>query len=551
MALFGKKNTSWEREPDDLARRIEAADVKRNWFNRPFVIQDGVAGLVFSKGQLLGRVEAGQYDVDGLLRRFSVGDSPTTFVLVDDGQMPFDFDVDGLYSSDHIDVNAKLRVVVELDSAEAFYRNLMRDRRRFKIGEMHERIRPELRDAIGSFVASRTIEAVFGGPKEEVEAGLRERLGPHLESIGFRIVSLSVMGYGSQAYGGHLGRSAEVAMASKDADLEAMRSVVNRRLRETLASDIEHKANTKADLRSTLNQILHDLQVKDRLREDEMARLQLRLEQDLEDLARERERARERSEQGHAQGLRRDQGAFDREEADKDLEHGIAQDAAAQGHARSQDGLDLEAELEGRRKTADTDEVVRDTERRGAEKDLDLEKKRQDQDLDALARVKEIEAEEFRRRAEVLKDADAATKIALGAADAAALLELERLEKQQGLSEEQLLVMAAEKSPAVAAAMAERFRAEGRSNEELMDAMRRQLEMQQSMSRDHAAQLERMMHQALGQMGQVATSRAASQGPGNQTIVTGGQGQPTVINPQQLAADPPQQPSKSGSENDA
>ncbi len=531
MAIFGKKNTSWDREPDDLARRIESSDVKRHWFNRPFIVQDGVAALVFSKGRMQGRVEAGQHDVDGLLRRYIVGDAPTTFVLVDDGQIPFDFDVDGLYSGDHVSLGAKLRVVIELDSAEAFYRNVMRDRRRFKIGEMHERIRPELRDAIGSFVAGLPIDAVFKSSKGDAEDGLRQHLGPHLAAVGFRIAALSVLGYSSEDYGAHLDRSAEVEMSSKDADLEGMRSVVNRRLRETLAADLEHKASTKGDLRNALNQVLHDLQVKDRLRTDEMDRLHLRLEQDLEDLARTRTRARERIEQGHEQDLQRDRSSFERTESRKDLDHVIDADAAARDHGRGQDGLDLDANLEGRRKTSETDEVVRDAERRGDEKDLDLKKRKRDDKLSEMERLKKIEAEDFQRRAETLKDADTSTKIALGAGDAASLLELERLEKQQGLSEDQMLILAAEKSPAVAAALAERFRAEGRSSEDMMENLQRQLEMQQSMSRDHAAQLERVMHQALGQMGQVASSRAAAGGPGNQTIVTGGQGTPTVVNP--------------------
>ena len=104
MAIFRKKTSSWDREPDDLGRRIESKDVKNAGLNRPFVVQTGVSALVFTEGLLKGRLEPGKYDVDGILKRFIVGDSSTTFVLVDDGQTPLEFFVDNLHSEEGIGV---------------------------------------------------------------------------------------------------------------------------------------------------------------------------------------------------------------------------------------------------------------------------------------------------------------------------------------------------------------------------------------------------------------------------------------------------------------
>ncbi len=517
MAIFRKKTSSWDREPDDLGRRIEGKDVKNAGLNRPFVVQTGVSALVFTEGLLKGRLEPGKYDVDGILKRFMFGESSTTLVLVEDGQTPLEFFLDNLCSDDQVNVSCWVRFVTELSSPENFYRNLMRDRTRFKIGELQDRIRPEVRTAIASFVAGRSVEAVFKGDPSALSSIVSASLAPHLDTLGFRIVSISGVEFASDAYGGHLNRSGEVEMASKDADLEALRSVVKQRLRETIVEDLKHKALTKSDFRNQVNQIIHDLRIKDRLRDDEFRTLRTRLELDLEDLVRERERSR---------GI-------------EDLEHAAKLDRTARAHNRSEDALDLDASLEGHRKAAETDEAVRDLRRAGDEKDLDVRRRKLDDKLDAMARLKEMEAEEFRKKAETLQNADTATKIALGVGDAASLVELERIARQQDLSEDALMILAAKDSPAVAAALAERFRAEGKSNEEVMEGLRRELEATKTMKREDADRLERVMQEALKNMGKVASSRATAQGGGGQTIVTGGQGQPTIVNPNPQPPAPP------------
>ncbi|MCA9311729.1 MAG: hypothetical protein KDA21_11025 [Phycisphaerales bacterium] len=513
MGLFGKKPTTWERKAGDIASRIEAADVKRIWLNRPFIVKDGTAAVMFSKGRLLGRVHSGEHDIDGILRRFFHGEDPTTLVIIDDGEFPLDGAVDGLYSREQIALKATLRLNLVLADPEVFYRNTMRDRRSYTITDLHSHLRPELHDALLAFTSVHAIEDLYNNPglRQQAEDAMQERLGTNLAALGFALVNINVLGITSPAYDAHRANMASAAMSGREAGLEGERLAVLQRVREMKAGNTRHEATTDADLRDAVNQAIHELGLKDRLRADELQKLQETLAQDFVDFKRERERGREGAE----------------------LEHTTDLDATRRDHERRQAALDLDAFLDARIREAKSAQDRRDLERSGEAKDWDLVKQKRDDALDAMARLKGIKTADFAARADILKNADTATKIALGAGDASALLELDRLDKQAKMSPDQLLVLAAEASPDVAAALAEKFRADGRMNEELMDQLRRQLDAERTMNREHAMQLERVLNQALGQMGNVASTRAAAHGPGHQTVVApGGLGGPTVINPQ-------------------
>jgi hypothetical protein len=198
-----------------------------------------------------------------------------------------------------------------------------------------------------------------------------------------------------------------------------------------------------------------------------------------------------------------------------------------------EEAADLESFLDAKIKASAVGEQARDLDRGGDEKDWELAKKIRNDTLDARAKKKMQDVDLERERMRTFAEADTATKIAMGVGDSEALLELERLEKQQGMSAEQLLAKAAEASPAVAAALAERWKAEGRSSDEITELLRRQLDEERQRNDKHSAQLERVLKASLDANSQVNTAKAKSQGPGGQTIITGNPGSPTIINPNQ------------------
>jgi hypothetical protein len=523
MSWFKKKQDHWERQPGDIAIRIESSDVKRNWLNRPFTVWDGTVALVFAKGEMLGRITAGKHDIDGPFRKWIAGDQQTTLILVEDGDISLDLSITDLYSHENIKLDAALRLTIQLDVPSAFYLNVMKDRRRYVEQDLLSHLKPELYDALLAFASTHPINDLYHNAelREQVSRQLRDRVGRSITRLGFALVALNLVNITSDQFDPSRDAMAEVHIEGRYAAVEAARLEVLQVARESLAGDDVHKTVTKTDMLNAMREAVNKLELKDKLRADELEHLDDRLRHDAEEYNQEREQAFDKREQTH----------------DLDMK------SQRKAHGREEWTLDLRTWLEGRIARAETYLKQRELEREGDEKDWELARKQRESALDARQRKLAQDAEYERERVKSLSAADTATKIALGLGDKEALLELERMEQQKSMSPEQLLVLASEKSPAVAAALVERFKAEGKLNEELVEQLRRQMEQERQTNREHAGQLERVMNQALQQMGQVATTRSQAPAPGSQTIVTpGGHGHPTVINPQPPAPPPPPAP---------
>lgn len=536
MGWFNKqKSERWEREPNDLAIRIEADDVRTIWGNKPFIVYDGTEAIIFERGVLRGRLAAGEHDIDGPIRKFLRGDDPTALILVDAGDVAVDFEVADLASAEHIALGMGIRLVIQLDRPEEFYVNIMKDRRRYLQSDFKAFLQPEIFDALMAFCSTHPIDDLYGNSdlRRQAQEQIQSRLGPSIDRLGFRIVAINVTTVTSDDYDVHRGKLAEGEMKSRgqaaerdqdqrsneiltdryenEAEFKAARLKVLQRVRENVAADRSHRTLTAAELREQIAQATHELGLKNTLRSDELQRLEASLSADAVDFEQGREQDREKSA----------------------LDHGQELDSSRRSHGRVEDAADLVSFLDAKIKTATANEQARDLDREGDEKDWELAKKIRNDTLDAREKKKMQDVELERERMRTLAEADTATKIAMGVGDTQALLELERLEKQQGMSPEQLLAKAAETSPAVAAALAERWKAEGRSSDEITELLRRQLDEERQRNDKHSAQLERVLKASLEANAQVNSAKSESQGPGGQTIITGNPGSPTIINPNQ------------------
>jgi SPFH domain / Band 7 family len=525
MGWFSKKTDHWERKPGDVAVRIDSSDVKRNWINKPFTVWDGTVALVFAKGELLGKLVAGKHDIDGPFRKWIAGDQQTTLLIVDDGDLSLDARVSGLYSRENVQLDASLRLTMSLSVPEAFYLNVMKDRRRYVEDDLRSQLQPEFYDALLAFTSTHPIDDLYHNAelRQQIADQLRERVGQSIARLGFSLVALNLVNITSDQFDPRREAMADVHLEGRDAAVEAARLEVLKSIRENLADSEKHKTLTEHDLIDAMRQATHELGLKDRLRADEYQRLEARLAQDALDYYQEREQSREMGQ----------------------VEHGLEIEATEREHGRTQSDRDVDTFLGQRIRGAEAEAQVDDLERSGRAKDWDLARKIRDDTLDARRKKKMTDVEVERERVKSLSQADTATKIALGLGDAQALLELERMGRQKEMTPDQLLVLAAAESEAVAAALTERFKSEGKLNDEVMEQLRRQMEQERLTNRDHASQLERVMNQALQQMGQVATARSDAYAPGGQTIITPGQSQkPIVINPQQAPPPPPPEPRK-------
>ena len=214
---------------------------------------------------------------------------------------------------------------------------------------------------------------------------------------------------------------------------------------------------------------------------------------------------------------------------------------------REQDRLDVElglATLEKmkairRRDEEEGNRIELARQRAVLEMELDAERQRVELRLQEIRLEREHEITRLRALGELSAEALIA---ASGPQQAQLLAELRRTETLKGMDSEQILAMAAERSPAVAQAFQEKFRAMAAPEQQaqLQAMYERMLEEQKAGARDqsevqreHARQLQQMFEKALDTQRDISVAYARQQ-PGQPPVVVtpGGTMPPTVIGPQ-------------------
>lgn len=516
MSWFTRsKPDRWEREPGEIARRIESEDVRRRWLNRPFSVFPGTEALVFARsGRFVGRLSGDKINLDGPLAQWFDPASPTTLIIVDAGDLVLEnIPVPGLYAAEGVAVDAELKITLRITGPEAFYANVMKDRDIYLTRDLLALLRPELYDALLAVVAQLTIDDLFSNPglRSGVEIGFGGHLGDMLKRQGLALVAVNDVRFRADRMDriragegeAYLGRR-EVANEEAQAKVAGLRVELQQRIRETMAQDARHRALTEHELQDAIAQAIHEANLKQTLRADELQQLQATLRHDMADLMQSRTAQRE---------------------ADA-LNHTLNQDATQRGHDRTQSGLDLTAELTAEQRKAEAAALKRAIERAEDAAELDLANQARNKILEARAEKLRQDAEHERERAQTFNNVDTATKIALGAGNVDALLELERTAAEKGMSFEQILASAVRENPAAADVLARHLQATA-SEQHLREQLERErshAERAESTNRENAARHERILMHSLSQMSQVATARADAQGPGNQTIITGSGG---------------------------
>lgn len=511
MGLFDKKPepgklSVWTRQPGELARRIEAKAVAAGFLKarRPFTVQDGVRGLLMSQGRLIGELPSGTHDVDGPFRQLLnllSGEGPTVLLLVDEGDITVDASVGGLTSREGIAAEATVRLTLGLAAPEVFYRNLLKDREAYALAELVEHLLPELRDAVQAFTGGQKIDELFNNAalRDQAAASLRNRLSGSLGRLGFEVIGLSVVELRSAAYQVQRDKAAALELDIRGKGVEKTRREVDLEVHEHTEEHRAAAARATIKTDDSVRQADHDARLKGTLRAHEQEDTAKRLADARLDGAQARNRDRQKDELEHVLEVQDRTAEQKRAQALKDAQAG----AAKRGVEREVEGADLEQAR-----------AARDVALEGYEKYKAAKAK-------AEREAGLAEADVLAGKMAAVRGGSTAEMIALGLGDGSALLELERINAQKHMSLHQ------------ATLEIERLKADSRLSQAVADQLSERLAEKAADSKDVRDTLERILKETLATNAQVATARAAAQGPAGQTIVAGGAGAPTVINPPQ------------------
>jgi hypothetical protein len=163
---------------DDFAVKVEASDLS-GFLRKTLVVEPGTSVVILEHGVVnLGPLGPGKHD----LRQFNLsGLSESTAVLMRDAVTELSFDIDGLFTTDPVEIGLTCRLTVEIDEPLAFVRNVMVDRSNLSLDELEMILEPEVRSACASFLRTRTIQELDNDLRNR--DGLGAAIGSHLESI--------------------------------------------------------------------------------------------------------------------------------------------------------------------------------------------------------------------------------------------------------------------------------------------------------------------------------------------------------------------------------
>ncbi|MCL0060683.1 zinc-ribbon domain-containing protein [Dehalococcoidia bacterium] len=497
------KISTWQRGPNDFARRLEVSDVK-GIFSKNITITSGTKAIVLQEGRFFGELPPGRYNVGGLIsmiKNLNLAER-ATMILVDDADVGLNFNIGGLRTRENFDAGVRGKVVLNIEEPILFFQNLMKTREQILITDIEAMLRSELLNILQSKIKQYSFEELYGNLelKKEIEQDFRHHLGTTLSRSGLNLVYLSYFDYDESYWEAIRRERGEYARDEERETLADRRLDLTRRMRERLTADKINELQNAEDL----EKFLHELDRGKVIQENEMVELKQIFEENRQDRAFARDLMLKRVEQRHA----------------------LDMDAERRLHELEMERKSHELEMEQDREELDM----------GLKALRDLKAaKREDvagyQELEIERMQKEAELEEQRLKVRSAASDEALISMVEGK-QADHLTELARMKLATGLTDEQILALGARDSAAIAEAFKERYKS--KSAEEIMSIYEdrlgdrdKMLKTIQEMADKGGDRIERLAAKALEQMGTTASTRAQT---GGTTVVTGGQqGQPVII----------------------
>ena len=563
------KSNVWQRRPNDLAHRFEASDLNSYFagVTKKITVMQGTKAIFLQGGKYQGDLPPGTYTADSLIEFLKTLNfyEKTTIILVDDGDIPIDFSIGELRTSENFDAGVKGKMVVKVDKPILFFDNLMKSRPHLEVIDLFSYIRNELLNILQSKIKGYSFEDLYGNLelRKELQQDFEFNLTTTLSRLGLQLVHLPYFDYDEsywqdliqqrgalsreliekrekikrEADIGLLDYEQSVATKVKDTEIKRADETVDRErelierkrfeeitkmIRERLTDDKMNEFKNAEDLEKYLYSIDKDKVI----RTNDMTDLKIQFENNRQDHAYARKLMIESVTQRHELEMK---GEVVKEDVNRQR---------------------VGDEYSREKRRGDTDETMRE-----ADAGIDLlakmkAKKREDaagylaMELEKAQKAADIEAERLKARSAASDEAQ--ISMAEGKAGEQ-LTEIARMKQAKALTEEQLMALSAKDSPAVAAALKEKYGSDQvkAMYEQRMKDQEAYVQRMQQIEERSMDRMERVHTKSLEEMGQTASTRATPSSTGSTTVVSpGGFGAPVIVGGVVPVPQVPQVPAK-------
>lgn len=589
------KGLKWQRGHDDFATRIDIEDLS-SAFQLGIIIEHGTKALLLENGALACTLQPGYYEMRSFIEALkesaikgggavvrgvvshllhpankdkrehtaeTINKAIDTFlahdctvILVDAGDVELKLNVTEIKTKDPLNIDVVCMAIAQIDNTAFFLSNVLKGRKSYFISELRGSLYDELSNALREAVGRKSVSELNWdlSLKKQFEVSIENHLRTTFQRNGINFVQLRTLDYNFKHFNKIKGieeatflqvsedeanlkqrkrffdvydqaQLQEIVEEAREVELREKRQKVWADMRALVNSDKMNEIKSADDLEA----YLHEINKGKFLREDEVQELlntfkqgALRREFLLEKLELEQRLEAQRIGMvGHEENKLAQwevQAKRERRELDERI--------------KSQKDLKA-AEREIKVEGATADAKVKDLEREADEKDLEL-------GLKGLKAVKELKLKEKREEMEIETDrlrrlselGVEALITAAGPEQAKMLAELKKTELLKGMSEEQILAMAAGNSDAVAKAFEEKYKGlSAAKQEELYREMMKQKDISMSTMQqmfDKALETQRDATVGVAQGGRVVYPPQGQPGfYGGPMVYNTGQGAPS------------------------
>lgn len=436
----------WFKRPGILAERFDVGDILP-LLKKGLIIEAGTQAILLDAGAVKDVLEPGQHNLDSLARRINHWGTPPprTVALVDSGDIVIPVRVEALRSSEDYDLELYAEIVIAFDpkGAKDFMTNFMKTAERVRYEDLSTALAGEIRYVADNITNTSTIEDLVKDPERRLrlEDELARTLAKAFDRLGFKLIRVASTDFVSPKYEEERGKNAQLESTRREAEFQ-------QRLREVVQKDRMDQFRSTQELEEYVAQLAQERGVSTELRDQELKLLKQKHSHEFEALERRHQQAMELEQAEHGVDL-------------KDI-------------GRSEKVKDAKTD----------DEVARMNSKREMEETAGW--------LDIKAKKHAVSREDLAERAKILSGLDVQTLITIvdDPERRKELTELQRQNAMQGRKPEEILALAAERSPESAKALQELYRLQ---TEQKSAAMEEQKEMHKEM----ADRLERILKSAL------------------------------------------------------
>lgn len=243
--MSGKSLTKWVPGPGELSRRVPAKDIKSGLLFRPFYVQEGTEALLFQKGKYVGRLDSGEQEIDGSLRKLFLGNEHSEMYLIRSGGFDVDLGPIECNSGDGYAMSFALRLRLFVDEPETAFREFLQGR--------------DTKDGERTISTNELGDSLLVSARSPVQSGVQKHLGRELAENANDALTAAVAHLGESslaeriaALGFKIDGGPVLAVEDVGAVAEVLEEAQNAALiksKEMIAASIEanrHKISTEA-----------------------------------------------------------------------------------------------------------------------------------------------------------------------------------------------------------------------------------------------------------------------------------------------------------------